>query len=55
MFVDQTRPLYEWSRQQDPQCRFYVNAHDLTGDDKALYVSRLQAVEATFYKRILRR
>lgn len=48
-FVEQTRPLYDWSVRRD--CRFFVRAYDDTpATAKALYQSRMRTLEGHFYK-----
>jgi hypothetical protein len=46
-----TQALYDWSRAQHPECRFFVRVFDLTkADEKTVYKSELQTVEGHFYK-----
>ena len=48
-FVEQTRPLYDWSVRRD--CRFFVRAYDDTpATAKALYQNRMRTLEGHFYK-----
>lgn len=48
--------VFEWSRQQEPECRFFVVAYDLTGTNKAVYKTLLHgSVELYFYKSLARR
>lgn len=48
-FIDQTKPLFDWSEAQ--RCRFVVHVTDQTGvQDKLLYKRLLAAVEVNFYK-----
>lgn len=47
-FLDQTMPLFSWSKKND--CRFYVRVFDLTGSDaKETYKIRTRSVEERFY------
>lgn len=49
-FLAATRPLFDWSVANE--CRFYVDVFDATAaHEKALYKSRMRAVEGHFYKR----
>ena len=53
-FLDQTQALYEFGRQQKPECRFFVRVIDHTGpQDKELFKSLLQTVEQHFYKKLI--
>ena len=48
-FLSSTSHLFEFS--QSKECRFFVRVFDSTGPtEKAVYKSRLKAVEARFYK-----
>lgn len=50
-FLRATQGLYDWSRAQHPECRFFVRVLDRTkGDEKAIYKGELQTVEGHFYK-----
>ncbi len=50
-FRRQTGPVHDWSRQHDPECRFFVRVFDRTGkSEKQLYKDRLNVVEQHFYK-----
>lgn len=50
-FLSATQRLYEWSRAQHPECRFFVHVLDRTkADEKAIYKGELQTVEGHFYK-----
>lgn len=48
-FLEQTRPLYEWSEKNN--CRFFVRAFDQTAaTEKDLYKVRMRTLEEHFYK-----
>lgn len=50
-FLRATQGLYDWSRAQHPECRFFVRVFDRTkSDEKAIYKGELQTVEGHFYK-----
>jgi len=50
-FLSLTNALLDWSKAQNPECRFFVRVFDLTpADRKDLYKSRLRNVEHVFYK-----
>jgi uncharacterized coiled-coil protein SlyX len=50
-FLRATQGLYDWSRAQHPECRFFVRVFDRTkADEKTVYKSELQTVEGHFYK-----
>jgi hypothetical protein len=50
-FLRGTKPLFDWSRQND--CRFFVVVYDATAShEKPLYKSLLRTVEGHFYKRL---
>lgn len=49
-FLNQTRPVYDWS--VDQNCRFFVRAFDQTSaTKKALYKRRMDRLEWRFYKK----
>ena len=49
-FVRDGTNLFNWSKKQDPQCRFYVRLRDRTSNDKQLYKSlKERGVEQIFY------
>lgn len=53
-FLRQMRPVHDWSRDSDPECRFFVRVFDRTAvDQKQLYKDQLQAVEQSFYKLLM--
>lgn len=53
-FLRQTRPVHDWSRNSDPECRFFVRVFDRTAENqKLLYKDQLQAVEQSFYKLLM--
>lgn len=44
-------PLFNYSQQHDPQCRFFVRVYDQTSDsNKLTYKASLRTVERFFYK-----
>ncbi len=50
-FVTLSSALLDWSKRQNPECRFFVRVFDLTSSEqKDLYKSRLKTVESAFYK-----
>lgn len=50
-FLSLTNALLDWSKAQNPECRFFIRVFDLTpADRKDLYKSRLRTVEHVFYK-----
>ena len=50
-FRVQTRPVHLWSKEREPECRFFVRAFDRTAaDQKELYKRRMQVLEEHFYK-----
>jgi hypothetical protein len=50
-FLRATQGLYDWSRGQHPECRFFVRVFDRTkSGEKAIYKGELQTVEGHFYK-----
>ena len=51
LFSEITKPLYDWSIKQSPECRFVVRAIDTTGPtEKALYKRHMRVLEHHFYK-----
>jgi hypothetical protein len=48
-FVQAARPLYDWSVEQEPSCRFYVLVEDGTGNSKLTYKKLHKAVERIFF------
>ena len=51
LFTEMTKPLYDWSIKQSPECRFVVRAIDTTGaTEKALYKRHMRVLEHHFYK-----
>lgn len=50
-FLDLTRPLYDYGRSDERQCRFHVWIYDGTGvQEKDLYKRLVRTVEAHFYR-----
>ena len=50
-FLRQTLPVYEWSVEREPECRFFVRAFDQTSaNQKDLYKRRMLVLESRFYK-----
>ena len=54
-FLRQTRGLHEWSKERDPECRFFVRVFDRTAaSQKQLYKDQLETVEQPFYKLLMK-
>ncbi len=54
-FLGQTRGLHEWSKERDPECRFFVRVFDRTAaSQKQLYKDQLETVEQPFYKLLMK-
>ena len=54
-FLRQTRGLHEWSKDRDPECRFFVRVFDRTAaSQKQLYKDQLETVEQPFYKLLMK-
>ena len=54
-FLLQTKRVHDWSRDGDPECRFFVRVFDRTAEnEKQLYKDLLQAVEQHFYKLLMK-
>ncbi len=54
-FLRQTRGLHEWSKDRDPECRFFVRVFDRTAaGQKQLYKDQLETVEQPFYKLLMK-
>ncbi|MCY3933809.1 MAG: hypothetical protein OXH70_19025 [Acidobacteria bacterium] len=50
-FLRQTKPVHDWSIDNEPECRFFVRVFDRTeASQKQLYKDQLQMVEQPFYK-----
>lgn len=53
-FLRQTKPVHDWSIDNEPECRFFVRVFDRTGaSQKQLYKDQLQVVEQPFYKLLM--
>ena len=53
-FLRQTKPVHDWSMDNDPECRFFVRVFDRTAaSQKQLYKDQLQVVEQPFYKLLM--
>ena len=51
VFTEMTKPLFDWSAEQIPECRFVVRVFDTTGPtEKALYKHHMRVLEHHFYK-----
>ena len=49
-FSSGVRPIFNWSDQQRPTCRFYVGIYDQSGEtSKLTYKAERQAIEDNFY------
>lgn len=54
-FLRQTSGLHEWSKDRDPECRFFVRVFDRTAaSQKQLYKDQLETVEQPFYKLLMK-
>ena len=54
-FLRQTRGLHDWSKERDPECRFFVRVFDRTAaSQKQLYKDQLETVEQPFYKLLMK-
>ncbi len=50
-FSSQTRPIFQWGKSQEIQCRFFVKVRDRTqATEKDVYKRMLQTLENHFYK-----
>lgn len=53
-FLRQTKPVHDWSKDNEPECRFFVRVFDRTAArQKQLYKDQLQLVEQPFYKLLM--